>query len=83
MRTHARIENTVGDTHYKEANAYWHRDIVELSAEKIAELANIIMDRGTKDRISEKEVIGLVKQAVSSGTIDKHKLADDLKKSIS
>ncbi len=81
-RIRARIENTVGHTFHKEANACWHRDIVELSAEKIAELANIIMERGTKDRISEIKVISLVKQAVTSGIVDMHKLEDDLKRRI-
>ena len=74
-----RIEKTVGDTYHKEANASWHRDIVELSAEKNAELANLIMEHGTRDRIGEIKVISLVKQAVTSGVIDVHPLKDRLK----
>jgi len=81
-RIRARIENTVGHTPHREANARWHRDIVELSAEKIAELANIIMECGTKVRISEPKVISLVKQAVTSGIVDMHKLENSLKRRI-
>lgn len=81
-KTGVRIEDTEGHTFHKEANASWHRDIVELSAEKIAELANIIMEHGTKNRIGESEVIGLLKQAVTSGVIDKNKLEDKLKRRI-
>lgn len=78
-----RIEHTVGDTYHKEANASWHRDIVELSAEKNAELANLIMEHGTTARIGEIKVISLINQAVISGVIDVNKLDPNLRKELS
>lgn len=78
-----RVEHTVGDTYHKEASASWHRDIVELSAEKNAELANLIMEHGTTARIGEIEVISLIKQAAISGVIDVNKLNPNLRKELS
>ena len=81
-RISARIEHTVGETLHNEANARWHRHIVELSAEKTAELANIIMECGTRVRISEAKVVELIRQAVASGAVDVHALRDGLKNEI-
>ena len=78
----ASIENTTGHTFHEEAGDCWHRHIVELSAEKTAQLANTIMQCGTKARVSEARVIELIKQAVASGAIDAHKLKDGLKNEI-
>lgn len=72
------IENTRGQTFHKEADVSWHRDTTNLSAENVAEIANIIMEHGTKRRIGEAEVTGLVKQAVISGTIDAKPLKERL-----
>ena len=79
MKASVKIEQTAGHSFHKEADEYWHRDTAELSADKVAEIANIIMEHGLKDRISKREVISLVKQAVTSGAIDVNPLKDRLK----
>ena len=67
------IEHTRGKSSYEQANV-WHRDLGELSAEKLMQLATIIMRHGEKQRFSERQVLGLVKHAVDSGSIDREKL---------
>jgi len=74
-----RIEHTAGDSFHKEADEYWHRDTTKLSAENVAEIANIIMEHGIKDRIPEGKITSLVKQSVVSGVIDVNPLKDRLK----
>lgn len=81
-KINVRIEKTVGDTYHREANASWHRDIVELSAEKNGELANLIMEHGTTDRMGENEVISIVKQAAITGVIDVNKLDPNLREGL-
>jgi len=77
--TSFRIEHTAGRSFHKEADEYWHRDTAKLSAENVAEIANIIMEHGTRERIWEGEVTRLVKQAVTSGVIDMNPLKNRLK----
>ena len=74
-----RIEHTAGDSFHKEADEHWHHDTAKLSAENVAEIANIIMEHGTTERIWKSEVSSLVKQAVTSGIIDVNPLKDRLK----
>lgn len=78
----AKIEPTIGETHYKQANDFWHRDIVELSAEKLAGLANIIMQNGKRERLYERQVIDIVKKEVTQGIIDINNLKGKLKSTI-
>ncbi len=74
-----RIKQTAGDSFHKEADEYWHHDTAKLSAENVAQIANIIMEHGTRERIWKREVTRLVKQAVTSGIIDVNPLKDRLK----
>jgi hypothetical protein len=78
--TGVKIKQTAGDSYHKEADENWHRDVAELSAENVAEIANIIMEHGIKDRIFDRDVTRLVKQEVTSGAIDVYPLKDRLKK---
>jgi len=80
-KTSIRIKHTAGDSFHKEANECWHRDTNELSAENVAELANIIMKHGTTYRIPEGEVTRLAKKAVSSDAIDIDKRRASFKQS--
>ncbi len=68
-----KIEHTSGESSYEEANV-WHRDLGELSADKLMQLATVIMRHGEKQRFSERRVLSLVKHAVDSGSIDREKL---------
>ena len=73
------IEQTAGDSFHKEADEHWHRDTANLSAENVAEIANIIMKHGMKDRIWPSDVVRLVTKEVKSGAIDVNPLKERLK----
>lgn len=73
-----KIEDTRGESSYEEANV-WHRDLAELSAEKLMQLATIIMRSGEKQRFPKTRVLDLVKQAVDSGSIDREKLKPNVR----
>jgi len=77
-KTGVKTEHTVGRSFHREADKYWHRDTCQLSAENVAEIANIIMEHGTRQRIRESEIANLVRQLISSGTIDVNPLRDRL-----
>lgn len=70
QKADVRIERSDGDTILSEANSSWHHDLVELTAQKVVKLAELAMENGRKERISEPEVVGLVRNAVQRGTID-------------
>lgn len=73
------IGQTAGDSFHKEADEHWHRDTANLSAENVAEIANIIMKHGMKDRIWPSDVVRLVTKEVKSGAIDVNPLKERLK----
>ncbi len=73
------IDQTAGDSFHKEADKHWHYDTTDISADNVAEIANIIMEHGIKDRIHKREILRLVKQEVNSGVIDVNPLKDRLK----
>jgi hypothetical protein len=68
------INPSPGNTPDGEANVSWHRDLIELSAQNLLELAQAIMARGEKARVSEREVRRLIGQAVASGRIERTRL---------
>lgn len=78
-KSNIEIEQTAGDSFHKEADEHWHRDTGNLSAENVAEIANIIMKHGMKDRIYPSDVVRMVKKEVKSGTIDVNPLKERLK----
>ena len=77
-----RIEQTPGETLDVEANRQWHRDLVELSATKLVELARVVME-SYKDRILPKRVAQLVAQEIRSGRIPKNQVKPSFLKDIS
>ena len=78
-KTSFRIVHTGGHSFHKEADEYWHRDTTELSVDNVAEIANMMMEPGIRDRIRQSEVTRLVKQEVASGAIDVNPLKDRLR----
>ena len=76
-----RIEETKGNTKDKRANI-WHRELVELTAEKLLELARSIMRDGKRTRFSETRIRNLIQRAVESGIIDETKLKPNVLMSV-
>jgi hypothetical protein len=69
-----KIEPTDGHTPDQEANACWHRNLVELSDSKLMALVKVILENGELGRILEKNMAVLIHQAVETGRLDRTKL---------
>lgn len=68
-----KIKDTKGGSPDEKVNS-WHRDLVELSATKLMELAKAIQTKAVKERVLPKDIVRLIKQAVESGRINRAKL---------
>jgi len=70
-------EEVEGQTPYAVANQ-WHRDLIDLTVDKIFNLAKVIepLDKG---RFPEKNVKNLIREAYKNGQIDETKLMDKMK----
>lgn len=66
-----------GNTPDEEANV-WHLDLIQLSAQKLMKLAKAIMTDGEKVRFLPKELLQSIRQAMTSGQIDRAKLKQDV-----
>jgi hypothetical protein len=62
------VTRTPGQTSYAKASD-WHRDLPELTAEKLMDLAGIIMTQAKRERLAERKIFSLVKGAVDRGEI--------------
>jgi hypothetical protein len=73
-----KMETKPGDTPDTEANARWHREIIELSAGKLASLARrmYVLQRF---RLHWKDVSRLLKEAVETNRLDSAKLKKKLR----
>lgn len=76
-----KVEINEGATPYDKANR-WHRDLVELSANKLIKLAEIILTKSHKERVLEKKILNLIKEAVKDGEIDRTKLKENIVKKL-
>lgn len=72
-----RMDNVPGDTPDVDANS-WHRDLVELSASKLALLGTQIRLRATLVRRRDSQVTALVKQSLEAKFIDRSKLRPEI-----
>ena len=71
------MDESKGETPDEEVNA-WHRDLVELSAQKIMGLAGVIRDHGRIDRILGKRIGHLIAQGITAENIDPTKVSERL-----
>jgi hypothetical protein len=70
-----KIDTKEGLTPYLRANQ-WHRDLVELTTNKLFKLAEVMAIHSTRERVSEKTVLNLIRAAVQNEKIDKTKLKE-------
>jgi hypothetical protein len=75
-------EKTSGESHDQEANQLWHLNLIELSADKLFQLAQEIQKHGEKDRFYEKQVINLLIESIKAGKIPKNNLKEKLQRGI-
>lgn len=67
-----------GSSCYAKVNGS-HRDLIELSAEKLVAMAKVIMSHGYRERITEGKILRLLKKAVDRGDIQKDQLKEKLR----
>lgn len=73
-RTDISMKESKGVSPDDHANANWHRDLVELSVGKLADLARQIQRQGEKARILQKNVVNRIVEGVRSGRIEMTRL---------
>lgn len=61
---------------------HWHRDLIELTINKVTNLVNIIFNDLEKVRVPEKEVKEKIEQAVKSNSIDLQKVKPSMRNKI-
>ena len=72
-----RVEVNEGATPYERAN-HWHRDLVELTATKLVKLATVMLSNSSRERVLEKKILSLIRDAVQTGQIDKARLSQKI-----
>jgi hypothetical protein len=67
----------------RDANAKWHRDLVEMSVSKLIKLVELVHREGIVSRSSERHVIALIRKSIDAGLIEKRALHENLSKHLS
>ena len=75
------MQESPANTPFHAVNA-WHRDLIELSAGKVARLANAMFSRPRRTRVTEARVRRLVRAAVSAQKIELTDLRDSIRAKI-
>ncbi|MGA2725667.1 MAG: hypothetical protein ABSG79_25060 [Bryobacteraceae bacterium] len=65
-----KVVRSEGNTPHLKANVSAHCDLVELTVQKVAQLAHLMMPL-TRFRVPEKRVKGLLLDALNSGALDR------------
>jgi len=80
-RSGIRHAHTMGVSPLLGAN-HWHRDLIELTVERLAALINAIFDHMQKDRIPKAEVRSMIVSAARSDKVDLSQLKPELHKKL-
>lgn len=73
-----KIIQTEGNTPNKNVNK-WHRELVELSASIVVDLAKAIFTSGETKRTRPQQILRFIARAVESGQIDAVKLSEGIR----
>ncbi len=76
-----KVECAAGQTPDEQVNK-WHRDLVELSAQKLIELAKAILSSAGKKRLSKRSLVRLIAEALEFNHISAAKLKPGVLKKI-
>lgn len=77
----AKIASSEGGTVDREVNK-WHRDIVELTTQKLHQIAVVVNDKPEKPRRLPGDVAGLLRQGIAEGRFSAAQLEEGLRKEI-
>lgn len=76
-------EKSDAETPDREANISWHYNFIQLSAQKLVNLATMIIEENAElERIPKQRITQMIKEAVESGYIDSGKLKSGILKEI-
>ncbi len=78
-----KIESTKGDTKISYVNNNWHRNLIELTANKLMKLAQFIMQDDHIRRFYEDEALSLAQKAIDAGTIKKTMFKEQVQRYLS
>ena len=76
------IKESSGSTPDNKVNNEWHRDLLNLSTQKVQEIAVVISRQAVKNRILEKDIKKLITEHIVLGNIDKNILKPGVLKGI-
>jgi hypothetical protein len=75
-------KNSDGRLPDKDASKEWHFDLLNLSAEKLVKLAEIILQNGHPKMITEDDKYGLIAKSIKNGFLNKEKLDKFIQKRV-
>ena len=73
------VNKTNGNSFDEEANAIWHRDIIELTVPLMVGLARTIQNSAEIDRVGWRDVGQWLADSISVGRIDETELAEGVR----
>ena len=72
------IKRSTGATPDKKANDSWHRDLVEVSAKRLVQLAKKMLTESRRTRIDKNKVRELIEEGLNTGRLDRELMDDEL-----
>jgi hypothetical protein len=69
-----KVDHTKGDSADDLMNSQCHRDLIELSIQRVMDLATSIGALGERGRVSEKHVAGLLEEGIQTGRLDRSRI---------
>lgn len=76
------LVQTDGESADNEVSVMWHRELIELSASRLLQLAKGIFTDAERERVSEANVLQLIARAVKAREIDLTRLKENIRAKI-
>lgn len=76
------IKATHGKTPDTEGNRLWHRDLVELTGDKLIRLVHLVRNQGEMGRLLDKKIAELLREALRVGQLDRARVDERLLRSL-
>ncbi len=73
------IKTARGQTADNDANQRWHRNLVEITAKGLIDLAELIDKNGEMERFDDDDVESFIRDGITKGDIDKERINADLR----
>lgn len=76
-----RFENNPGNTLFENANS-WHRDLIELTVDKVTNLVKAMFGTLQKERLLQNDIKDRILEAVKGGLVDLQKVNKSIREKI-